>query len=189
MNLPFTILVFSLVLVTALGGCQNSSDTPEFPPQTFATTLQTLGKDTGELRGRIKFPSNYNQRSTAFFIDNVEFVTYPDGRFWIKSIPSGPHILKVLTKGYEPLIRKIEIAQDSRELPNPLQLVEARGIVTGRVVNGNGASAGNVPLSLSPNSLSTNTQIDGSFQFIGVGAGKYTLAITSGEFKKHVHII
>lgn len=170
------VAVITLALVATLG-CSGGTETPDVPPQDYYTRLTALGQATGGVVGRILFPSEYNQRSTIFHVDDVSFVTYPDGRFWIRRVPAGTHKLHVAIKGFEPLTVPIEVAADANRPLEPIRLTAAKGRVLGRLVNDHGESAVGVEVALAPTGGVAVTDEDGIFQFIGVPGGKHTLKL------------
>ncbi|MDH5751329.1 MAG: hypothetical protein OEZ59_02790 [Deltaproteobacteria bacterium] len=175
-----TWLVISALLV--LGGCDKGAGNEDIPAQNFGHSIDTLGKETGELTGRIQFPTEYSQRSAMFNIGEISFVTHPDGRFRLKGLPRGRHQLQVRINGYEKMEVSFDILPDEvTELAN-LNIQEAKGRVLGRLVDGNGKSASGLALRLSPSEKVVTTDNDGIFQFLGVGQGRHVITLQDPVF-------
>lgn len=170
------VLTFSL-LTFSLSACQVGDDAANIPAQSFQNALTALTTETSEVRGQVVFPSEYAQHSIRFSLDDLTFVTHPDGRFRISRVPRGTHQFQIRIKGYEVVSIPIEVdSTDSLLLP-PLRLVKARGWVLGRLVKEKGRSAAGISVHMSPDGGFAVTDNEGIFQFLGVGAGNHTLKI------------
>ena len=134
------------------------------------------------MRGQILFPSEYAQHSIRFELDDVTFVTHPDGRFRITNVPAGAHKLDVRIKGYEPVQAAVTIVDGQTMALEAVRLKEARGKVIGRLVQDKGHSAEGVELHMVPDDGVATTDGDGIFQFLGVSAGNHTLMVKDPRF-------
>jgi len=176
-----TYLVAVLCAITIVG-CNMAGTSGDVPTQTYVNSLTAAVSATGDLHGQILFPSEYAQHSIRFGLNEVTFVTHPDGRFSVANIPAGEHVLSVRIKGYEPVALAIQVADGESRNLNPLRLKEARGFVLGRLVQERGGSAAGVEVHLAPEDGLTVTDADGIFQFLGVSAGNHTLAVKDSRF-------
>jgi len=167
--------------VLALAGCDQVGSA-DVPAQSYMNGLAAVVSHTGDLRGQILFPSEYAQHSIRFALDDVTFVTHPDGRFRVANVPAGEHRLDVRIKGYEPVSLKLAVDNGAEAQVGPVRLVEARGRVLGRLVAEKGASAEGVEVRLVPDDGVAVTDGDGIFQFLGVGAGDHTLMVKDARF-------
>jgi hypothetical protein len=175
----FSAKAFALVAlaVIALAGCDRSPDSTDVPSQHYTSRINLIGKPAGSLRGQVVFPSAYSQRSAAFYVNGVQLATQPDGRFWVRSIPAGDHLLRVYVPGFEPVVRTIRIGGAQVTDAQVLALHPAWGRVLGRVVTDDGRSAAGAMVRLEPYGLIGAADKDGIFQFMGVGAGEHLLAV------------
>lgn len=167
--------LLGIVAAGLLAGCNSSAS--GVPAQGYLTWLEAFGRTTGAVHGRVRFPSEYTQRSVTLTLDGETFVTHPDGRFRITRLPAGTHELSVQIKGFEPAVRRFSIHGDAFRRLEPLQLRLARGRVVGRLVYPDGRSAADLPLRLRPLGGETRSDGDGIFTFVGVHAGEHTLLI------------
>ncbi len=165
-----------------LTACTPSEDGPEIPAQPYINALTAMGTPTGELTGQILFSSEYAQHSIRFSLDHVTFVTHPDGRFHIARIPAGQHLLKARIKGYEPVSLPVAVPAGGRLVLEPLALVQARGLVLGRLVREKGLSAKGLKVRLDPNDGVEITDSEGIFQFLGVSAGEHVLRVRDHRY-------
>lgn len=163
-------------------GCDLGSGGGDVAAQSYVNGLVAMVSRTGDLRGQILFPSEYAQHSITFALDNVTFVTHPDGRFLVTHIPVGDYHLKVAMKGYEPVSEPVHVEGNKEVVLSPMRLVEARGRVLGRLVRAKGGSAEGVEVHLSPDDSVATTDSDGIFQFLGVSAGPHTLMVKDPRF-------
>lgn len=185
LSLAFVMSKFGLLIavcVFALAACDTGGDSGDIPAQSYVNGLTAVISDTGDLRGQILFPSEYAQHSIRFALDEVTFVTHPDGRFRVSHVPAGDHWLHVHIKGYEPVRRAVVVAKGDALVLPPLRLVEARGKVLGRLVSDQGRSAEGVEVRLVPDDGVAVSDGDGIFQFLGVGAGDHTLVVKDPRF-------
>lgn len=168
-----------LFLVSSLGisGCGQGADTGDVPAQSYQNALSAMGTESGDLFGKILFPSEFAQHSIRFSLDNLTFVTQPDGRFLVQRIPVGTHTFQVRIKGYESVFLPLEVSKNSQEQMKVFRLKEARGLVSGRLVKERGFSAEGIEVHLEPNGGVMLTNEEGAFSFIGIGAGKHVLKI------------
>lgn len=177
MNRHFLLIAAACaVLVT---GCDGGGDVPA---QAYVNGLTAAVSKTGQLRGQILFPSEYAQHSIRFALDDLTFVTHPDGRFHISNVPLGQHWLDVRIKGYESRRVSLVVTDGKPMVLDPVRLVEARGKVLGRLVADKGGSAGGVEVQLVPDTGVALTDADGIFQFLGVGAGDHTLVVKDPRY-------
>lgn len=168
--------------VLSLAGCGLGGSAADIPAQTYMNGLTAAVARTGSLHGQIVFPSEYAQHSIRFALDDVTFVTHPDGRFRIANVPAGEHWLGVRIKGYEPVRVSVVVANaESVNLP-PLRLRDARGKVLGRLVYDQGASVEGVEVRLVPDDGVAVSDADGIFQFLGVSAGDHTLMVKDPRY-------
>lgn len=180
--------ILAVGIALSIAGCGSSREDSGIPTQNYMSGLEAMGKDTGEIEGRIAYPSEYNQRSTVFALDDLRFVTHPDGRFHINRISAGSHTLSVRINGFEPIKMEVKVGSDQLLNLGKMQLNMARGKILGRVVDGKGRSAVGLELKLTPDGGISVTDKDGIFQFIGVRKGAYTLKVTdSNYFAKNKH--
>lgn len=166
----------------ALTGCDLGGNGADVPAQTYVNGLTAAVTKTGDLRGQILFPSEYAQHSIRFTLDDVTFVTHPDGRFLVSNVPVGKHALEVRIKGYEPVQRSVAMENGHTVNLEPVHLVDARGKVLGRLVAEKGHSAEGVEVRLTPDDGVAMTDADGIFQFLGVSAGDHTLMVKDPRF-------
>jgi hypothetical protein len=176
------VLLLAVVCALAFGGCDLSGGGGDVPAQSYVNGLTAVLSSTGDLRGQILFPSEYAQHSIRFALDQVTFVTHPDGRFHIAHIPAGDHWLDVRAKGYEPVRLPVAVSEGQVLSLTALRLKEARGKVLGRLVLDKGSSAEGVELHLVPDDGLAVTDGDGIFQFLGVSAGDHTLMVKDPRF-------
>src|SRR3972149_8342764 len=94
-------ILIAALCALALTGCDLGGGGGDVPAQTFVNGLTAAVSQTGQLRGQIVFPSEYAQHSIRFALDDVTFVTHPDGRVHLSNVPVGQHWLDVRIKGYE----------------------------------------------------------------------------------------
>jgi len=166
-----------LVSAFALSGCQVGGSNGDIPAQSFQNALKAFNSDTGEVAGQILFPSEFSQHSIRFFLDEVTFVTHPDGRFRISRVPQGTRNFQVRIKGYEAVAQPVEVTPgESLNLP-PLRLKKARGWILGRLVKEKGRSAPGISVHMVPDGGFAVTDNEGIFQFLGIAAGTHTLVI------------
>ena len=177
----FRLLTLAVALVGVFG-CDRGSNSTDVPPQAYTSRLSLMGKGDGSLTGRLVFPSEYTQRSVVFFVDGVKFTTQPDGRFHVTSLPVGTHDLRVHMQGFEPVSARVAVEDGKQASAGVLKLRLARGVVIGRLVDPQGRSASGVPVALKPHGGSTFSDQDGIFQFLGVGPGDLTLAVSDPYF-------
>lgn len=172
-------VVLLLFFVASLGvtGCWQGAGTGDVPAQSYQNVLSAIGTESGDLFGQILFPSEFAQHSIRFSLDNLTFVTQPDGRFLVQRIPVGTHTFQVRIKGYESVFRPLVVSQNSQEKMKVFRLKEARGLVTGRLVKEQGSSAEGIEVHLEPDGGVMLTNGEGAFSFIGISAGKHVLKI------------
>jgi hypothetical protein len=175
-------IVIALLGAVVFVGCDLGAGGGDVPAQRYVNGLTAVVTRTGEMRGQILFPSEYAQHSIPFALDDLTFVTHPDGRFRVTNVPTGEHRLRVHVKGYIPVVTPVQVSDGHElELP-PLRLVEARGRVLGRLVGDKGVSAEGVEVHLAPDDGVATTDADGIFQFLGVSAGEHILLIKDQRF-------
>jgi len=172
----------AFICALAVSGCDLGGSGGDVPAQSYVNGLTAVVSRTGNLRGQILFPSEYAQHSIRFTVDEVTFVTHPDGRFRISNIPSGEHRLDVRIKGYEPVRIAVAVGDGQTLALDALRLKEARGKVIGRLVQDKGTSAEGVELQLVPEDGVATTDGDGIFQFLGVSAGEHTLRVKDPRY-------
>lgn len=180
----FAILA-AVLCALAVSGCDMGGAEGDVPAQRYVNGVTAALTSTGDLRGQILFPSAYAQHSIRFALDEVTFVTHPDGRFHVANVPAGEHTLAVRIKGYEPVEVAVEVPDGEVERLEPVRLRDARGLVLGRLVVAEGASgdsAEGVELHLAPEGGVAVTDGDGIFQFLGVSAGEHTLMVKDSRF-------
>ncbi len=175
-RLPLALLAFAAAM-SGLAACDKSPESTDIPAQRFTSQLNVLGKPAGSVTGQIVYPSEFAQRSTTFQLNDEVFATLPDGRFWVRTIPSGDYLLRVYMTGFEPILRPVRIERAHLADVQRLMLMPARGRVLGRLVYSDGRSAAGVALSLRPYNMAGRTDQDGIFQFYGVGAGVHMLNV------------
>ena len=168
-----------ILLLTACGGVP---DEYRLPPQGFTKVLELDGRESGALFGRILFPSSYTQRSVRFTLGGRTFISQPDGRFLVESIPVGSHHLSIQVKNYEPITQDIVINGEDAVQSGPWRLKMARGKVIGRLVSENGKSAPGVDMRLLPLGEVARTDADGIFQFLGVNSGSHVLRVMDSQY-------
>ncbi len=166
-------------------GCDPVKEEFRVPAQDYAGLLELNGEKPGILYGRVMLPSAYTQRSIAFTLGDRGFYTQPDGRFRVNRIPPGEYPLKVAIRGYEPLQQQVTIPEDQAVGLGLLRLQFSRGTVMGRLIKENDNSAFAVTVELAPLGDRRQTDQDGFFQFVGVGAGPHALIISDPEFFTH----
>jgi len=169
-----------VVLATGLAllaGCDKSPESPDIPAQRYTSRINLIGKNVGSLRGQIVFPSAYSQRSAPFFVNGVQLASQPDGRFWVRSIPTGEHELRIYVAGFEPIVRPVRVQGGQLADAQTLALQPARGRIVGRIVTDDGRSAAGATIRLEPYGLIGATDKDGIFQFMGLGGGQHLLAV------------
>lgn len=171
-----------LLGVLSVFGCQFGEGSGDIPAQTFVNGLTAAVSRTGDVNGQILFPSEYTQHSIRFSLDEVTFVSHPDGRFRIANVPAGEHWLGVRIKGYEPVRLRVDVPDGELVKLAPLRLREARGNVLGRLVQDKGRSAEGVEVRLVPDDGVAVSDADGIFQFLGVSQGEHTLLIKDPRF-------
>lgn len=176
------LLLIASICLLPLAGCDSSPHRGDIPAQPFANALVALQGGSGDLRGRILFPSEFAQHSIRFSLGGVTFVTHPDGRFHVTRIPAGDHLLRVRIKGYEPVARPVRIAEGGNLQLHAISMVQARGRVLGRLVNRKGGSVSGVEVHLHPEGGVTVTDKEGIFQFLGVSAGDHTLRVKDKNY-------
>lgn len=175
-------ILAALLAIVVFIGCELGSGSGDGTAQSYVNGLVAMISRTGDLRGRVLFPSEYAQHSITFALNDVTFVTRPDGRFQVTNIPVGNYHLTVHMKGYEPVSEPVRILRGDEVVLNPVRLVEAHGRVLGRLVRGKGHSAKGVEVRLSPDNSVATTDGDGIFQFLGVSAGDHTLEVKDPRF-------
>jgi hypothetical protein len=175
-------ILFFACSALALAGCDVGGHGGDVPAQTYVNGLTAVVSRTGDLRGQILFPSEFAQHSIRFTLNEVTFVTHPDGRFHVSNVPAGEHWLDVHIKGYEPLHVAVPVTDGGLLTLDPLRLVDARGKVLGRLVGEKGGSAEGVEVRLVPDDGVAVTDGDGIFQFLGVSAGTHTLMVKDPRF-------
>lgn len=175
-------IVAALLGTVVFVGCDLGAGGGDVSAQSYVNGLVAMVTQTGDLRGQILFPSEYAQHSVTFALDDVTFVTHPDGRFLVTHIPTGSYHLTVTTKGYEPVSEPVKVINGEEVALAPVHLVEARGRVLGRLVQAKGGSAEGVEVHLSPGNSVAMTDGDGIFQFLGVSAGEHTLMVKDPRF-------
>ena len=171
-----------IVLALSLTGCDLGGGAADVPAQTYMNGLAAVVERTGNLRGQIVFPSEYAQHSIRFSLNEVTFVTHPDGRFRLANVPAGEHWLGVRIKGYEPLRVAVTVPDGESVEMAPLRLRDARGKVLGRLVHEKGTSVEGVEVRLVPDDGVAVSDGDGIFQFLGVSAGEHTLMIKDARY-------
>ena len=134
-------------------------------------------QDVGVLKGAVRFPSQFSQRSVEIRLGERIFVTAPDGQFQIEGVPSGTHHLRVEVWGYEHYLGRFEIhTAQVLQLPQ-ITLRAAKGQILGRITNQGRQSLAGLTVALQPGSVKVKTDRDGVFSFSCVAAGKYALLI------------
>lgn len=175
--------------VALLPACDGDSGQQDLPSQNYVDALTALAQPTGDLEGQILFPSEYSQHSIRFTLDALTFVTHPDGRFRIKRVPAGSRRISIRIKGYEPVESTFELKSGGQLALDAMRLVQARGRVLGRLVTNNGRSAEGVRVRMEPDQGAVVSDMDGIFQFHGVGSGKHMLVFRDQVyFAGNVHI-
>ncbi len=174
-------------LLLGLTGCYGDSEGDAITAQPYSNVLSALREDTGEVSGRIVFPSEFSQHSIRFSLGGIAFVTHPDGRFRITRVPAGEHILQVHIKGYQPLRQRVGVRAGTAQTLPAFSLAPARGVVRGKLVTPKGVNAGGVQVQLDPNGGVNVTDALGHFQFVGVSAGHYDLRINDTRFAGAMH--
>jgi hypothetical protein len=177
----FNVLL-AACLALLFAGCNLGGQGADIPAQTYVNGLTAVVSATGDVRGQILFPSEYAQHSIRFALDDLTFVTHPDGRFRVNNVPAGDHRLDVHITGYEPLRLPLHVQDGAMVALEPLRLLEARGRVLGRLVLEKGRSADGVEVHLVPDEGVAVTDGDGIFQFLGVSAGDHTLMVKDTRF-------
>ncbi|HKI96953.1 MAG TPA: carboxypeptidase regulatory-like domain-containing protein [bacterium] len=175
-------IAFALLGTVVFVGCDLGAGGGDMQAQSYVNGLVAFVTRTGDLHGQILFPSEYAQHSIRFALDDVTFVTHPDGRFRITNVPAGEHQLQVRIKGYEPVALPVQVAQGEELKVQPVRLVEALGRVVGRLVRDKGGSAEGVEVRLVPDDGVAVTDRDGIFQFLGVSGGDHTLQVKDPRF-------
>ncbi len=170
-------LVVLMTGLALLAGCDKSPESPDIPAQRYTSRINLIGKSAGSLRGQIVFPSAYSQRSAPFFVNGVQLASQPDGRFWVRSIPTGDHELRIYVPGFEPIVRPVRVQGGQTTDALTLVLQPARGRILGRVVTDDGRSAAGASIRLDPYGLIGSADKDGIFQFMGLGGGQHFLAV------------
>ena len=179
---PVSALLLVFAVLAGFVACERAVGVMEIPAQSYATVLDAIGEDWGTIEGQVLFPSEYSQRSVVLRIDDLPFVTQPDGRFRIVRVPIGPHRFEIAAIGFEPLNIGIQVGSDSPTQLNGVRLAVARGRVFGRLVHLDGESAGGISLRLDPAGASTETDDDGIFQFVGVPGGSHEMVINHPDY-------
>jgi hypothetical protein len=174
--------LFSLGATLALLACELGGGRTDVPAQAYVNGMTAAFAKMGGLQGQIQFPSEYAQHSIRFVLDDITFVTHPDGRFRIANVPAGEHTLSVRVKGYEPLQVQMQVRPGEQQALEPLRLREARARVQGRLVQEQGRSVEGVQVYLGPDDSVAVTDGNGSFQFLGIGPGEYTLAVRDPRY-------
>lgn len=177
MGMNKVLLLLFLLASLGVTGCWQGADRGDVPAQSYQNALSAMGTESGDLFGQILFPSEFAQHSIRFSLDNLTFVTQPDGRFLVQRIPVGTHTFQVQIKGYESVFRPLEVSLNSQEKMKVFRLKEARGLVTGRLVKERGSSAEGIEVHLEPDGGVMLTNGEGAFSFIGIRAGKHVLKI------------
>ena len=85
-------------------------------------------------------------------------------------------------KGYEPVRRTLTVSGGQPVRLKPVRLVQARGLVLGRLINQKGLSAKGLTVNLEPEGGVTVTDKDGIFQFLGVSAGEHLLRLRDSRY-------
>ena len=176
----FLVVLFTASLLWA--GCGPRKQSDNIPAQPYATVLESPGSEQGDILGRIRFPSEYNQRSVSFLLDGKTFVTQPDGRFRISRVPVGSHLMRVYVRGFQRVDRTFRVTTDQEMDLGPVQVDLARGRLLGRLTHPDGTSAGGVNIKLSPLSGVAATDKDGIFQFLGISSGAHTLIVDDPRY-------
>jgi hypothetical protein len=171
-----------MVCTLGVAGCGAGGLSSDIPGQNYVNSLVAMTLETGDIAGRVLFPSEYDQRSALFGLDHLTFVTYPDGRFRIRRVPVGVHRLTLSVKGFEPVEAAVTVEKGRVVQVAPLRLVKARGRVLGRLVDDKGRSAAGLQLVLGPLGTATRSDTDGIFQFIGVTTGEHILVVNDPVF-------
>jgi hypothetical protein len=178
MDMPSRILVATgLAVLMWVSGCDKSPDSSDVPAQAFTSRVNLIGHTAGSLKGQFAYPSAFTQRSTPFYVDGVQLMSQPDGRFFVRSIPAGDHELRAYVTGYEPVLRGVRIAGSQLSDAQVLALQPARGKLIGRIVTDDGRSAAGATVHLQPYGLIGTADRDGIFQFMGIGGGEHRLAV------------
>lgn len=181
MNVRF-YAALSLILLPLLAGCGQNSETDEVVPARYSGFLEAKGGATGSLFGKVRFPSEYTQRSAAIRIDKKRYITNPDGRFRIVGVPVGGHSFVLHIKGFERISRNLWVEPDKLNHIGIIPLKIARGKVVGRVVDEHGKSATAISLRLNPYGGVAVTDHDGIFQFMGVNSGSHVLTVDNSKY-------
>jgi len=170
-------LVMLATGLALLAGCDKSPESPDVPAQSYTSRINLIGKSAGSVKGQIAFPSAYSQRSAPFFVNGVQLATQPDGRFWVRGIPAGDHLLRIYVAGFEPIVRPLRVLAAQVTDAQALTLRPARGRIVGRIVTDDGRSAAGAVVRLDPYGLIGSADKDGIFQFLGIGAGEHLLGV------------
>ena len=184
MTLRRTLICFLALLL--LGACGGKWGRDEVPFQPYTNALTAFFSDTGDLSGKVLFPSDFSQHSIRFSLGQFTFVTHPDGRFRISRIPTGAHRFRVNMQGYEPILQTVTISKGSTTRLNQMALVQARGLVFGRLINQSGNIAAGIRLQLVPLGGSGLSDRQGVFRFDGVKAGNHLLKIDDSRYSPRV---
>lgn len=177
------ICCMALLFLGACGGKWGGDDVP-FQPYTNALTA--FFSDTGNLSGRVLFPSEFSQHSIRFSLGEFTFVTHPDGRFRISRIPTGTHRFIVNMQGYEPIRQTVTISRGNTTRLEQMAMVQARGLVFGRLINQSGNIAAGIRVQLDPLGGVGLSDHRGVFRFDGVKAGHHLLKIDDSRFTPKV---
>ena len=180
--MTFRRTLFGCLALLFLGACGGKWGGDEVPFQPYTNALTALFADTGDLSGKVLFPSEFSQHSIRFSLGEFTFVTHPDGRFRISRIPTGAYRFIVNMHGYEPIHQTVEISRGNTTRLNPMALVQARGLVFGRLINQSGNIAAGIRLQLAPFGGVGQSDQRGVFRFDGVKAGIHLLKIDDARF-------
>ena len=181
-DMKMRLLILAAVFPLVLGACNTDGEQGDVSPQSFTNALTAIQSATGELGGRIVFPSEYSQHSIRFSLGPITFVTHPDGRFHVTRVPTGTYLLRVHKKGYEPVSKTVTIPDGGIARMHPLRMVLARGVVLGRLVHEKGRYAKGLAVRLYPGGGISTTGHNGMFRFVGVGPGEHFVRVMDPQY-------
>ena len=185
------VLILGMMVLVSMGGCEDKSSHGNIPMQDYVNGIAAFGVEKGDIRGVIKFPHEYEQRSSVFMINGKTFVSHLDGRFWVSNVPQGQYRLEINIEGYDPIVTEMSVPGKGVKELGTLQLKPSRGRVFGRLVEESGQSAVGLSVRLAPTGKMVVTDQDGVFQFMGVSKGNYVVTLQDGVYftaNRHVKL-